>query len=449
MGAGRGHARARARSSRGPTPVHAAFAQIEHTRSPRSASSPGARDVTLDLGDLRGFDYYTGLRFAGYAPGAPEAVLRGGRYDELIGRYGRAARATGFAIDLEAIAQAQRAAGIAAPVPAFGIATSDRVLARVAARGAACGCVVHGRGFTELASLAARRGPRRCDRGRSPDRRRGCAGCRTRTIGRSGDRSGAGRGRRPADRAIKGLMSVVIVVGAQWGDEGKGKVVDLFTERANVVVRYGGGANAGHTLVIDGRKLVTHLVPSRRVSPRQGLRARRRHGDRSAHAARRDRRVPGTRAADAQRAPDRARCARDPAVPQARSTGCARITAPSAASAIGTTRRGIGPAYEAKAARAGVRVRDLLSPSGCARWSQSNLDELVPVIEHLGGTRPSSGRDRALDRRKRSPPARSCARYTGDAGRHVARAIAGGPARAVRGRAGLPARSRSRHVSRT
>ena len=57
-------------------------------------------------------------------------------------------------------------------------------------------------------------------------------------------------------------MSVVIVVGAQWGDEGKGKVVDFFTERADVVVRYGGGANAGHTLVIDGKKLVTHLVPS-------------------------------------------------------------------------------------------------------------------------------------------------------------------------------------------
>jgi len=57
-------------------------------------------------------------------------------------------------------------------------------------------------------------------------------------------------------------MPVLAVIGAQWGDEGKGKVVDLFTERADVVVRYGGGANAGHTLVIDGKKLVTHLVPS-------------------------------------------------------------------------------------------------------------------------------------------------------------------------------------------
>ena len=62
-------------------------------------------------------------------------------------------------------------------------------------------------------------------------------------------------------------MSVVIVVGAQWGDEGKGKVVDLYTERADTIVRYGGGANAGHTLVINGQKLVTRLVPSADISP--------------------------------------------------------------------------------------------------------------------------------------------------------------------------------------
>src|SRR3954462_7983455 len=62
-------------------------------------------------------------------------------------------------------------------------------------------------------------------------------------------------------------MSVVIVVGAQWGDEGKGKVVDLLAERADVVVRYGGGANAGHTLVIDGKKVGTHRVPSGVLHP--------------------------------------------------------------------------------------------------------------------------------------------------------------------------------------
>jgi adenylosuccinate synthase len=57
-------------------------------------------------------------------------------------------------------------------------------------------------------------------------------------------------------------MSVEIVVGSQWGDEGKGKIVDLLSERADIVVRYQGGANAGHTIVIDGQKYILHLIPS-------------------------------------------------------------------------------------------------------------------------------------------------------------------------------------------
>jgi ATP phosphoribosyltransferase regulatory subunit len=78
--------------------------------------------LSIDLGDLRGFDYYTGMRFAGYAAHAPDAVLRGGRYDDLVGRYGRARRAVGFAIDLEAVAEAQAQAGVAAPAQAPGVA---------------------------------------------------------------------------------------------------------------------------------------------------------------------------------------------------------------------------------------------------------------------------------------------------------------------------------------
>lgn len=54
----------------------------------------------------------------------------------------------------------------------------------------------------------------------------------------------------------------VVVIGTQWGDEGKGKVVDLLTDRASAVVRFQGGHNAGHTLVIDGEKTVLHLIPS-------------------------------------------------------------------------------------------------------------------------------------------------------------------------------------------
>lgn len=103
--------------------VLAAFAEL---------ADPPAPAVTIDLGDVRGFDYYTGVRFAGYASGAPDAVLRGGRYDELIGRYGRAHRATGFAVDLEMLAQAQRAIGIAPPALPRGVAVYGANAAAVA-----------------------------------------------------------------------------------------------------------------------------------------------------------------------------------------------------------------------------------------------------------------------------------------------------------------------------
>src|SRR3970282_1800365 len=57
-------------------------------------------------------------------------------------------------------------------------------------------------------------------------------------------------------------MANVAIIGAQWGDEGKGKIVDLFTHDADLIVRFQGGNNAGHTLVVDGEKTVLHLVPS-------------------------------------------------------------------------------------------------------------------------------------------------------------------------------------------
>ena len=57
-------------------------------------------------------------------------------------------------------------------------------------------------------------------------------------------------------------MSNVAVVGTQWGDEGKGKIVDLYTEKADIIARFQGGNNAGHTLVVKGKKTILHLVPS-------------------------------------------------------------------------------------------------------------------------------------------------------------------------------------------
>lgn len=113
---------ARARALPWPAPVHDALTQLERVLERFKWLAPSSPAVSLDLGDLRGFDYYTGARFAAFAAGAPDAVLRGGRYDELLGRYGRPAQATGFAIDLESVAQAQRALGVAAPASPLGVA---------------------------------------------------------------------------------------------------------------------------------------------------------------------------------------------------------------------------------------------------------------------------------------------------------------------------------------
>src|SRR5258706_16399559 len=57
-------------------------------------------------------------------------------------------------------------------------------------------------------------------------------------------------------------MANIVVIGAQWGDEGKGKIVDLLTERFDIVARYQGGHNAGHTVIVKGKKFVLHLIPS-------------------------------------------------------------------------------------------------------------------------------------------------------------------------------------------
>ncbi len=79
------------------------------------AEALGDDQLGVDLGDVRGFEYYTGMRLAGFVGGAPEAVVSGGRYDSLLARYGRAATATGFSVDIEALAEAQRALDIEMP----------------------------------------------------------------------------------------------------------------------------------------------------------------------------------------------------------------------------------------------------------------------------------------------------------------------------------------------
>jgi adenylosuccinate synthase len=211
-------------------------------------------------------------------------------------------------------------------------------------------------------------------------------------------------------------MPATVIVGAQWGDEGKGKIVDLLTPFADVVVRYAGGANAGHTLVVRGEKIVLHLVPSGILHPGQEC-------------------VVGQG------------CVVDPAtlleeidlleergistqgrlwiadrahvvLPQHRLIDGLREQADPK---IGTTKRGIGPAYEDKVGRVGVRVGDLVRP-GLEAKVAANLAAWSPRIEALGGTTPSASEITAtlLAHAERLRP------YVGDGARRAGDALARG-----------------------
>jgi len=151
----------------------------------------------------------------------------------------------------------------------------------------------------------------------------------------------------------------VVIIGTQWGDEGKGKLVDLLTDQAAAVVRFQGGHNAGHTLVIDGKKTVLHLVPSGVL--REDVQCLIGNGVvLSPEALLKEINILETAGI-----PVRSRlliseaCALilpiHVAIDQAREIA-------KGAKAIGTTGRGIGPAYEDKVARRGVRAADLLNP---------------------------------------------------------------------------------------
>lgn len=162
----------------------------------------------------------------------------------------------------------------------------------------------------------------------------------------------------------------VVVIGTQWGDEGKGKLVDLLTERAAAVVRFQGGHNAGHTVVIDGKKTILHLIPSGVLRDRtqsfigNGV-------------------VLSPRALldeiemlETNNIPARERLKISEACPLVLPSHIALDRARERArgtAALGTTGRGIGPAYEDKAARRALRVGDLLHRERFA----ANLGELL------------------------------------------------------------------------
>src|SRR5438552_12331182 len=181
-------------------------------------------------------------------------------------------------------------------------------------------------------------------------------------------------------------MANTILVGAQWGDEGKGKSIDVLTDEADVVVRTQGGNNAGHTVFIAGKKYVLHLVPSgilrknktcvigngvvvdpvSLVGEIEGLRKLgiKTEGNlflsETAHLV-----LPYHRELDAQREILKGK------------------------NKIGTTKRGIGPAYGDKAARTGLRVLDLIKPERFERQLQFKIKENNEIL-HAFGAKPLS-----------------------------------------------------------
>ena len=163
----------------------------------------------------------------------------------------------------------------------------------------------------------------------------------------------------------------VVVLGTQWGDEGKGKIVDLLTEEAAAVVRFQGGHNAGHTLVIDGEKTVLHVIPSGIL--RDGVECLIGNGVvLSAEAL-----LKEITELEARDVPVRERLTISPACPLILPYHVALDQARErrrGEKKIGTTGRGIGPAYEDKVARRGLRLGGLTDPERFADILREVLD---------------------------------------------------------------------------
>ena len=201
-------------------------------------------------------------------------------------------------------------------------------------------------------------------------------------------------------------MPAIVLIGAQWGDEGKGKVTDLLGERVEYVVRYQGGNNAGHTVVLpDGRKFALHLMPSGVLTPgvHAGDRQRRRGGPEG--AARRDRR--SDRAGHLLRAAaDLRRRAPDHAAPPRAGPG--RRAVPRAPARIGTTGRGIGPAYGDKVAAGRHPGAGPARPGHPAAEARPGAAREEP--DPVQGLQPQGDRRRTRCSRSTSPTPSGCGR---------------------------------------
>jgi adenylosuccinate synthase len=181
-------------------------------------------------------------------------------------------------------------------------------------------------------------------------------------------------------------MTAVVVVGAQWGDEGKGKIVDIFSEHADMVVRYSGGPNAGHTLVVGDQKLVVRLIPSGILRPQtacvlaQGMAI-----DPASLVTELDELAKRglSRGSASLAVSDRAHAI----LPYHVLVDGLREQR---ADAIGTTKRGVGPCYEDKAGRRGVPLGALRDLGRTETLVGRALEAWTPTIVALGGVPPTT-----------------------------------------------------------
>src|SRR6266496_4034246 len=179
------------------------------------------------------------------------------------------------------------------------------------------------------------------------------------------------------------MSKIIVVIGAQWGDEGKGKIVDLLAERFDIVVRYQGGHNAGHSVYVGDRSFVLHLIPSGIIHP--GKTCVLGNGmviDPKAFFEEADRLT----AQGLEVSPERVKISSRAHLifPYHRAldhTSEERL----GNEKVGTTLRGIGPAYEDKAGRRGIRTADALVPEVLRSRIERNLEDANRIIEAYGG----------------------------------------------------------------
>jgi len=171
----------------------------------------------------------------------------------------------------------------------------------------------------------------------------------------------------------------VVIVGTQWGDEGKGKIVDLLAENADVVVRFQGGNNAGHTMVVGGEQLITHLIPSGILQQKVCVIGNGVVVDPAVLIEEMD--LLANRNVDIS--PDRLKISEKAhlIMPYHQQIDYAREKS-KGDKKIGTTGRGIGPAYEDKATRRGIRFVDLLDPQEFREKVNTILDEKNFYLKH-------------------------------------------------------------------